>query len=125
MCVAVDKELIVAGFVSRRLERIDFSVDDVMDYSHTLWNAGCGPIRLNFTESELEDYLESCGPVIEKDGNHFVFSPDYLAVDREIADYVGEQNAKRFSLLDSLDARVNNVSYFLLSTMGYQFIFET
>lgn len=60
MCVAIEKEQVVAGYVNRNADGTEFTIDQVNDYIMSLWNAGCGPIRLNFTQQELKDYLESC-----------------------------------------------------------------
>lgn len=49
MCIAVDKELIITGFLNQLSKEESFTIDDVMEYVRMLWNAGCGPIRLNFS----------------------------------------------------------------------------
>lgn len=60
MCVAIEKEQAVAGYVNQNADGTEFTIDQVNDYIVSLWNAGCGPIRLNFTQQELREYLESC-----------------------------------------------------------------
>ena len=55
MSVAVDKEQVVAGFVNRNNDKLEFTLDDVYSYILSLWNAGCGPVRLNFTRQEMKN----------------------------------------------------------------------
>ena len=46
MCIAVEKEWIVAGFVNTHADGLEFTLDDIYDYILSLWNTGCGPVRL-------------------------------------------------------------------------------
>ena len=57
MSVAVDKEQVIAGFININEDGLEFSVEDIYDYITSLWNAGCGPVRINFKKNELIIHL--------------------------------------------------------------------
>ena len=63
MSVAVDKEQVIAGFININEDGLKFSVEDVYDYITSLWNAGCGPVRINFKKNELINYINRCNGI--------------------------------------------------------------
>ena len=60
MSVALEVEQAVAGFVNTSPDGRQFAIEDVNTYIMSLWNAGCGPVRLNFTQPELHSFLDKC-----------------------------------------------------------------
>ena len=127
MCVAVEKEQVVAGFINRNKDGLEFTLHDIDDYILSLWNAGCGPIRLNFTQQELKDFLDSCrgiclssthsGYVIDKSGMNFIMTPEerkYLNND--------PKRAQSFALFCKLRVDVKTPDY-LLDAMGFRFMY--
>lgn len=128
MSVALEVEQAVAGFVNTHKDGTEFSITDVNDYIVSLWNAGCGPIRLNFTQQELKDYLDSCrgiclsttnpGYVIDKSGLDFVMTPEerrFLHNDAKLA--------RSFALFCKLQVDLRTPDL-LLDAMGFRFMYE-
>ena len=60
---AIDVEQVVGGFINVHEDGEYFVLQDVYDYISSLWNAGCGPIRLNFTRPEMVKYLDRCNGI--------------------------------------------------------------
>ena len=60
MSVALEVEQAVAGFVNTSPDGRQFAIEDVNTYIMSLWNAACGPLRLNFTQPELHSFLDKC-----------------------------------------------------------------
>ena len=127
MCVALEKEQVVAGYVNRHADGLEFTIHQVNDYIMSLWNAGCGPIRLNFTQQELRDYLDSCrgiclsstqpGYVIDKSGLSFVMTSEeriFLNNDMKLAE--------SFALFCRLQVDLNMPDR-LLDAMGFRFMY--
>lgn len=121
MCVAVDKELIVAGFLNQQADNASFTIDDIMEYVRMLWNAGCGPIRLNFSRQDLADFLARCYPIVTTLPDSYQMNSDAIEVSSDDIDTYGKYNAKSFSLFDKLNARRNTPDS-LLDAMGYYFL---
>lgn len=127
MCVAIEKEQAVAGYVNQNADGTEFTIDQVNDYIMSLWNAGCGPIRLNFTQQELRDYLESCrglclssthpGYMIDKSG----LSDDMTEQERG---FLGndEKLAESFALFCKLRVDLKTPDR-LLDAMGFRFMY--
>lgn len=123
MCVALDKELAVAGYLNTRPIEESFTVENIMHYVDSLWNAGCGPIRLNFTVPELQRFLESSSPVIQKKGDAFHLNTDSLQVDGFVREALkNDRYILSFALFSKLKAIIN-VPRILLDEMGYGFFF--
>lgn len=127
MCVAIEKEQAVAGYVNQHANGLEFTIEQVNEYIRSLWNAGCGPIRLNFTQQELKDYLDSCrgiclssthsGYVIDKSGLNFIMTPEerkYLKND--------PKRAQSFALFCKLRVDVKTPDH-LLDAMGFRFMY--
>lgn len=127
MCVAVEKEQVVAGFVNRNRDGFEFTLRDIDDYILSLWNAGCGPIRLNFKRQELRNYLDRC------DGICLQVTPRGYRIDKSLlsAEMTSEESeflhndrelAKSFDLFCRLQVDLRTPSS-LLDAMGYRFIY--
>ena len=127
VCVAIEKEHVVAGYVNQHSDGLEFTIQQVNEYIMSLWNAGCGPIRLNFTQQELVDYLDSCrgiclsitqpGYVIDKSGLSFVMTPEersFLHNDTRLA--------QSFALFCKLQVDLKTPDR-LLDAMGFRFIY--
>ena len=126
MCVAVEKEQVVAGFVNRNNDGLEFTLLDIDDYILSLWNAGCGPIRLNFKRQELLNYLNQC------DGVCLQITPCGYRIDKSLlsAEMTPEESeflnddeelAKSFDLFCRLQVDLRTPSS-LLDAMGYRFL---
>lgn len=128
MCVAIDTEQVVAGFVNTHEDGLVFSTHDIYEYIISLWNAGCGPVRLNFTKQEMINYLDSCrgiclsiekpGWVIDKSLLNFVMTPDeriFLHNDAKLA--------RSFALFCKLQVSLNTPDR-LLDAMGFSFMYK-
>lgn len=127
MCVALEKEQAVAGYINRHEDGRPFTIDDVNEYVLSLWNAGCGPIRLNYTQQELRGYLDCCdgvclfntpqGYVIDKSGLHINMTEEerqFLHGDTELA--------ISFALFCKLQVDMRTPES-LLDAMGFRFMY--
>lgn len=128
MAVAVEVEQVVAGFINTRDDCVKFTLEDVNDYIMSLWNAGCGPIRLNFTQSELYNYLEACrGTCLHKTWPGFKIDKSLLDVgtltDQE-KDFLDNDLRKEraFILFCKLHVSLNTPDR-LLDAMGFRFMY--
>lgn len=128
MSVALDVNQAVAGFVNTHDDKLVFTLQDVNDYIVSLWNAGCGPVRLNFTQNELANYLDSCmGICLDK------YSPRYKINKSLLDDCLNEtelsilnhdeEKIKSFILFCKLKVSINTNDY-LLDAMGFRFMYE-
>lgn len=127
MCVAIDKEQVVAGFINRNKDGLDFTLHDIYDYTSSLWNAGCGPIRLNFKRQELQNYLESCNDVclrITPQGykiDKSLLSEEMTPEEKEFL-HNNKDLAKSFDLFCRLQVDLRTPRH-LLDAMGFRFIY--
>lgn len=74
MCIALEKEIAVAGLLNRKIrsattsrDNLYISAEDVFAFSKSLWDAGCGPIVLNFDRSDLIVLFNKHVSIFEKD----------------------------------------------------------
>lgn len=127
MCVAIDKEQVVAGFINQNKDGLDFTLHDIYDYISSLWNAGCGPIRLNFKRQELQNYLESCNGVclrITPQGykiDKSLLSEEMTPEEKEFLNN-NKDLAKSFDLFCRLQVDLRTPKH-LLDAMGFRFIY--
>lgn len=127
MCVAVDREQVVAGFVNRNKDGLEFTLDDVYHYIKSLWNAGCGPVRLNFTRYQMECYLKLCEGVclrITPNGYRIdksLLSDQMTDEEREFL-HNSKELAKSFDLFCRLQVDLRTPRP-LLDAMGFRFIY--
>lgn len=127
MCVAIEKEQVVAGYVNRHDDGWEFTLDDINQYIVSLWNAGCGPIRLNFTQQELESYLDRCdgicltktagGYMVDKTNLNIELTPE----EREIL-CDDEELTKSYALFCKLHVDLRTPDG-LLDAMGFRFMY--
>ena len=127
MCVALEKEQVVAGFINRNSDGMKFTIDDVDDYISSLWNAGCGPIRLNFKQQELRNYLDMCDDVCLKvTPTGYVIDKTLLSDDMTEAEsaflHGNKDLAKSFDLFCRLQVDIRT-PYNLLDEMGFRFLY--
>lgn len=128
MCVAVDIEQVAAGYINRNKTGTSFTLEEIYNYIGTLWNAGCGPIRLNFTRDEMTRFLDSCvGICLNKTENGWLIDKSLLSSEmsekeRELM-HGDPDLAKSFDLFCRLqvDFRTPNR---LLDAMGYRFLYS-
>ena len=127
MCVAIDKEQVVAGFINQNKDGFDFTLHDIYDYISSLWNAGCGPIRLNFKRQELQNYLESCNGIclrITPQGykiDKSLLSEEMTPKEKEFLNN-NKDLAKSFDLFCRLQVDLRTPRH-LLDAMGFRFIY--
>lgn len=128
MCVAIEKEQAVAGFVNTNADGTEFTIDQVNDYIKSLWNAGCGPIRLNFTQRELRAYLESCrGLCLSSTYPGYVIDKSGLGLDltKKELDALGNDKNKAQSFAMFCKLRVDpKTPDQLLDAMGFRFMYK-
>lgn len=127
MCVAVEKEQVVAGYVNQHDDGFRFTLDDLNKYVLSLWNAGCGPIRLNFTQQELRDYLDRCdGICLSSTPGGYVVDKTHLSIDltkeEEALLHHDKGRVQSYALFCILqvDSRTPNR---LLDAMGFRFMY--
>lgn len=127
MCVAIDTEQVVAGYVNRNKSGKDFTLDDIYKYIGTLWNAGCGPIRLNFTHEEMIHFLDACdGICLRKTADGWRIDKSLLSDSmshKEEAFLRGNKElARSFDLFCRLQVDFRTPSR-ILDAMGYRFLY--
>lgn len=127
MCVAVEKEQVVAGFINRHNDQLVFTVGDVEEYILSLWNAGCGPVRLNFTQQELKNYLDRCeGICLNVMPQGYQINKSYLSEEMSLEESKFLKNdkelAKSFDLFCRLQVDVRTPRN-LLDAMGFRFVY--
>lgn len=128
MCIAIEKEQVVAGFVNQNSDGTEFTIDQVNDYIMSLWNAGCGPIRLNFTQQELRDFLESCrGICLSSTHPGYVIDKSNLSSDMTEQERKALRNDKKladsFALFCKLRVDLRTPDR-LLDFMGFRFMYK-
>lgn len=124
MCLALDKEHLVAGFINRTKDQERFRLEDVMGFINVLWNIGCGPVSPNFTQQELQDFLTTkCEFVIteDSDGSFYIDRSSLYPREKALQCFDNMEQAKRVELLLRLNARIN-IPHQLLSAIGYGFM---
>ena len=127
MCVAVDKEQVVAGFINTHKDGMKFNIDDINRYILSLWNCGCGPVRLNFVREELLYYLDLCeGVCLRKTADGYIIDKSFLSdemTEKEKKFFYNDKDlAKSFDLFCRLQVDIRTPR-FLLDAMGYRFIY--
>ena len=127
MCYCLDKEQAVAGFVNCNRDGLKFVLRDVYDYLSVLWNAGCGPIRLNFTRKEMEMYLDRCGGIcVEKEPSGWKINKSYLSEEfrsEEEREFLhgDRERARQWDLFCRLQVDFRTPRC-LLDAMGFRFV---
>ena len=127
MCVAIEKEQVIAGFINRNKDGIDFTLDDINDYILSLWNAGCGPIRLNFKSQDMKNYLDQCdGVCLRVTPSGYKIDKSFLSAKmspEESAFLHNDENlARSFDLFCKLQVDIRTPRH-LLDAMGFRFIY--
>ena len=126
MCYAVDKEQVVAGFINRNADGTEFTLQDVYDFISHMWNAGVGPIRLNFKRREMDHYLDACrGICLDRIGDTYTINKSYLSdhMTPEEREFLGDdkERAKSFDLFCRLQVDMRTPRD-LLDVMGFRYI---
>lgn len=130
MAVAIDKNLVVAGFINTSEDKLEFTLEDVIGYILIrLWNAGAGPVRWNFTEYQLARYLDNCDGVCLRcvGTNKYIvdkslLNPNFNSPrEAELMNNAPEL-AKAFDLFCRLQVDTRTDRY-LLDAMGYRWIY--
>ena len=131
MCIAVEKEEVVAGFINNREDGLVFSVDDVYEYIRSLWNAGCGPVVLNFKRIELIYFLDDCdGVCLRKAAGIDRWQIDKSLLNHEMTPdeydfcYGDKELAKKFDLFCKLQIDPCLCGN-MLDALGFRFIHES
>lgn len=129
MSVAIDTEQVIAGFVNINKDGLEFSVEDIYDYITSLWNAGCGPLRINFKKDELINYINRCnGICLRKIGfqrwriDKSLLSDQMSPEERKFLND-NEEFAKSFDLFCRLQVDLRTPIY-ILDAMGFKFLYE-
>ena len=129
MAIAINVEQVVAGFINRNCHEKKFDVDDVYDYIRSLWNAGCGPIRLNFTREDLICFLDKCCTVcLEKDDKEYIINKELLndCLSLEERDFFRTDDkdiARSFDLFCKLKVDLRTPKL-LMYAMGFDFMYR-
>lgn len=130
MSVALDVEQAVAGFVNTRPDGTEFDLPQVNEYIMSLWNAGCGPVRLNFTQAQLDEFLKSCCKIcLAVKGSH----PRYV-IEKSRLDFTPTKEESRalgndpekirsFALFCKLHVSLRTPDR-LLEAMGFRFMYR-
>ena len=128
MSVAVDKEQVIAGFININEDGLEFSVEDIYDYITSLWNAGCGPVRIKKKKNELINYINRCnGICLRKIGfqcwriDKSLLSDQMSPEEREFLND-NKELAKSFDLFCRLQVDLRTPNY-LLDAMGFKFVY--
>lgn len=128
MAYCLDKEQAVAGYVNTHKDGFVFNIHDVNEYVRSLWNAGCGPIRLNYTQQELSEYLNRCcGVCLRLHPNGYIIDKTPLQIDPTDAEYQffhGDHDLTvGFALFCKLQVDMRTPDY-LLDAMGFRFMHD-
>lgn len=127
MCVALNKEQVVAGFINRNEDGMCFTLQDIYDYTSSLWNAGCGPIRLNFKRQEMKNYLDMCNNICLRrtPQGYTIYKGDlrstFTSPEEKEFLHDDEELAKSFDLFCRLQVDFRTPRN-LLDAMGFRFI---
>lgn len=127
MAYALEKEQVVAGFINTHKAGIEFTLNDINEYIRSLWNAGVGPIILNFTQKELKAYLDTCDKIcLDKTISGYRINKNYLnpnmsQKERELL-HNNEALAKSFDLFCKLRVDLRTPEL-LLDAMGFHYIY--
>lgn len=128
MAYAIDKNTVIAGFVNTHKDRTEFDLNDIYNYIISLWNAGVGPIRLNFTKAEMKYYLEACvGVCLQRTLDHYYIDKSLLndKMSKKEANLLNNNKelAKSFDLWCRLQVDLRTPRM-LLDAMGYKFLYK-
>lgn len=124
----VDVNQVVAGFVNRNKDGIEFTIEDVYSYILSLWNS-CGLVRLNFTKPQCIEYLNKCDGVcirITSKGwkiDKSLLSDKFISPKEEKFLNNDKELAKSFDLFCRLQVDIGTDRY-LLDAMEYRFLYH-
>lgn len=128
MSVALEVEQAVAGFVNTSPDGRQFAIEDVNVYIMSLWNAGCGPVRLNFTQPELHSFLDKCCDIcLVKTATGYKVEKSKIDIERltqREREALGgdEKRARSFVLFCDLRVDLKTPDR-LLDAMGFRFMY--
>lgn len=128
MSVALEVEQAVAGFVNTSPNGRQFAIEDVNTYIMSLWNAGCGPVRLNFTQPELHSFLDKCCDIcLVKTATGYKVEKSKIDIGRltqQEWEALGgdEKRARSFVLICDLRVDLKTPDR-LLDAMGFRFMY--
>ena len=127
MSVALEVEQAVAGFVNTSPDGRQFAIEDVNTYIMSLWNAGCGPVRLNFTQPELHSFLDKCCDIcLVKTATGYKVEKSKIDIGRltqQEWEVLGGDERRARSFVLFCDLRVDLKSPgLLLDAMGFRFM---
>ena len=129
MSYAIDKEQVVAGYVNTHKTDTEFTVDDIYKYTSTsLWNAGVGPIRLNFTRMEMVRFLNKCvGHFLWRTANGWkidksLLNDTFTEEEKKHFDTDNKELARSFDLFCRLQVDMRTPDL-LLDAMGFHFVY--
>lgn len=128
MSYAIDKEQVVAGYVNTHKTGTKFSLDDIYEYTRLLWNAGVGPIRLNYTRPEMRAFLGKCvGVFLRRDGEDYridktLLKDTFTQKEKEFFKTDSKELARSFDLFCKLQVDMRTPDL-LLDAMGFHFIY--
>ena len=127
MSVALEVEQAVAGFVNTSPDGRQFTIEDVNAYIMSLWNAGCGPVRLNFTQPELHSFLDKCCDIcLVKTATGYKVEKSKIDIGRltqQEWEVLGGDERRARSFVLFCDLRVDlKTPDLLLDAMGFRFM---
>lgn len=127
MSVALEVEQAVAGFVNTSPDGRQFAIEDVNTYIMSLWNAGCGPVRLNFTQPEFHSFLDKCCDIcLVKTATGYKVEKSKIDIGRltqQEWEVLGGDERRARSFVLFCDLRVDlKTPDLLLDAMGFRFM---
>ena len=125
--MALEVEQAVAGFVNTSPDGRQFAIEDVNTYIMSLWNAGCGPVRLNFTQPELHSFLDKCCDIcLVKTATGYKVEKSKIDIGRltqQEWEVLGGDERRARSFVLFCDLRVDlKTPDLLLDAMGFRFM---
>jgi hypothetical protein len=128
MSVALEVEQAVAGFVNTSPNGRQFATEDVNVYIMSLWTAGCGPVRLNFTQPELHSFLDKCCDIcLVKTATGYKVEKSKIDIERltqREREALGRDEKRARSFVLFCDLRVDlKTPDRLLDAMGFRFMY--
>lgn len=128
MSYAIDKQQVIAGYVNTHKTGTEFTLDDIYEYTRLLWNAGVGPIRLNYTRLEMKCFLNQCvGVFLRRTANGWkidksLLKDTFTQKEKEFFKTDSKELARSFDLFCKLQVDMRTPDL-LLDAMGYHYIY--
>ncbi len=128
MAYAINVEPVVIGFINTHKDGMEFTLKNIDDYIGTLWNAGMGPIRLNYTQNELIRFLNGCDKIcLRRTANGWKIDKSFLSDKIKPEEQKLCRNNKELAKSFDLFCRLRGdfrLPQRILDAMGYRFLYQ-